>query len=60
MNALTLNKGDTPIVSGYPALRDLSRGFISADADPEVAAAMANLIDYYYTDEAFINEWYGP
>lgn len=60
MNALVDKPGETPVVAGYAPLRDICRAFISADVDDETAAALANLVDYYYTDEAYITNWYGP
>lgn len=60
LNALVDTEGDTPTYGMYTLINCFAHAVISADVTEEKAAALANLIDYYYTPEYYNYAWYGP
>lgn len=60
LDLVTGPNGEIPAVNYYPLIYNFGNSAISADCDPEKAAALANLMDYYYTPEWYNFNWYGP
>lgn len=60
LNMVTGPNGETPAINYYPLIYVFGGAAISASCDPEKAAALANLMDYYYTPEWYNFNWYGP
>ena len=52
--------GNDPAIGYYSLIYGFSGATISAKCDPEKAAALANLMDYYYTPEWQNFCWFGP
>lgn len=60
LNAMTDKAGETPVIGVWDLTECYATNVISADCEPEKAAALAKLCDYYFTPEYFEYTWYGP